>query len=252
MSDVKLDQKTKKGSKQAQIILTSQKTEYSLLRMIAVVTALTTLGIFGRAAFQFIPSVEPLTPLAILSGFMFGPIAGFISGASGFFLSNFLVWGGQGPWTIFQCFGAGVAGFVGGMFGVVNKSRWKILLATLLGITLFELIVTTGNGLLFSFFGFSALLIYFVTSLPFSLVHIASSIGFSMFFYEFKERVKKLKGGKLIEQEILGFRSADSDSDEHGNRFVPFFYSKRTAGEDKNKSEGRSWPIKRKFRHNSK
>ncbi|MCX6709808.1 MAG: hypothetical protein NTV63_02520, partial [Candidatus Woesearchaeota archaeon] len=73
------------------------------------------LGAAGlRATMQFLPSVEPLTFFAMLSGFLFGKKKGFIAGASSLYLSNFLVFGGQGPWTLFQALGFGIAGFLGG------------------------------------------------------------------------------------------------------------------------------------------
>ena len=249
MAKFKQATKTVQSQKQIQLLLTSQKLQYSLLRIALATTALTSLGILGRATLQLIPSVEPLTSMVVLVGLFFGPIAGFISGASGFYASNFLVWGGQGPWTIFQSLGAGAAGFIGGIFGLLGKSRWQVLLATLIGVTLYELIVTIGMGALVSF-SLAYTMFYLVTSLPFSLVHIGSSIGFSLAFYEFKGQIKKLKGGKLLEQEILGLRSINSDSSKSSNRFVPFFYAKRTIGKDSDKSNSKFWFIKRKQNDN--
>jgi energy-coupling factor transport system substrate-specific component len=203
--------------------------------------------VLGRYAFQLIPSVEPLTPAAVLIGFFFGPVAGFVSGASGFLASNFLVWGGQGPWTVFQSIGAGIAGSIGGMFGLGKKTRWKVLAATLIGVGLYELIVTAGLSYIFSF-NLVFVAFYLLTSLPFSLVHIGSSVGFSFIFYEFREQIKRLRGGKTIEQEFLGLRVVDSDSDKHSSnvpyRFVPFFYSRRTIDENNGKSDSGFWSVK--------
>lgn len=250
MQKIKQLSKSIQDSKQIQLLLTSQKLQYSLLRISLAVTALTSLGVVGRVAFQFIPSVEPLTPITVLVGFFFGPVAGFISGASGFYASNFLVWGGQGPWTIFQSLGAGVAGLVGGTFGIGKKYRWKVFAATLIGLTLYELIVTIGSASLMSF-SMTFIILYLITSLPFSLVHIGSSLGFSFGFYEFKEQIKKLKGGKLIEQEILGLKSIGSDSGESSNKFVPFYYARKTRGKDNDESDSRLWSLKHKLEDDS-
>jgi energy-coupling factor transport system substrate-specific component len=237
-----LKQKTKQ--KQKQLLLILQKNEFSLLRLAALTTVLTLAGILGRVAFQYIPSVEPLTPLSILTGFFLGPLAGFASGASGFYFSNFLVWGGQGPWTLFQALGAGLAGFVGGLFGKLGaKSRWKALTSTVIGISIYELVVTLGSSI-FSL-NPAFILFYFLTSLPFSFVHLVSSIGFMIFFFEFKEGVKKLKGGKIIEKEIFGFRLADSVDGKLGNPIIPFLRAKteHKQGKDKNKSKNKFWFI---------
>jgi energy-coupling factor transport system substrate-specific component len=240
-----LKQKTKQ--KQKQLLLLSQKSELSLLRLTALTTLLTVAGVLGRAAFQYIPSVEPLTPLSILTGFFLGPMAGFVSGASGFYFSNFLVWGGQGPWTLFQALGAGLAGFVGGLFGKLGaKSRWKALASTVIGISIYEFIVTLGSSI-FSL-NPAFILFYFLTSLPFSFVHLVSSIGFVVFFFEFKEGIKKLKGGKIIEKEIFGFRFTDGDSGGLTNSIIPFLHAKteRRQGKDKSKPENKFWLLKRK------
>lgn len=251
-----LEQKPKQNLKQKLLLLMAQTTEYSLLRTVLAVTLLTSMGIFGRTAFQYIPSVEPLTPISILIGFFFGPIAGFVSGASGFFASNFLVWGGQGPWTLFQSLGAGLAGLIGGVFGKFgsksgSKSRWKMMLSTAIGIVAYELVVSVGMGAMIGLFNPFLTLVYVITSLPFSLVHLFSSLGFSAMFYEFKEQLKKLKGGKIIEKEILGLRAIDSDSSKHGYKLVPDFYCRKIFGSRKNnkdKPDDRFWFVRRIFK----
>jgi len=237
-----MKQKLKKKSKQKTLLITLQRTKYSLKSKLLVITALTSLGIVGRIAFQFVPSVEPLTPLAILIGFLLGPISGFISGMSGFYVSNFFVWGFQGPWTIFQCLGAGLAGFIGGIIGKFGKkSRWKLLLSTFLGIIVFEVIVTLLMGLVFSF---PLLLFYIITSIPFSFIHLMSSLGFSLSFYELKGWIKKLRGDKIV-KEILGLRAVDSDSGKHSSKFVPYFYFRKISRKGKDRSKDRFWFIRK-------
>jgi energy-coupling factor transport system substrate-specific component len=237
-----MEQELKQKSEQETLILSAQRTRYSLKRKLLLITALTTLGIFGRVAFQFIPSVEPLTPLSILTGFLLGPISGFISGVVGFYLSNFLVWGFQGPWTVFQCLGAGLAGFIGGLIGKLGKkSRTKFLISTFIGIIVYEIVVTVLMGMMFSL---PLLLFYIITSIPFSLIHLSSSLGFSLSFYEFKEQIKKLRGG-WVEKEILGFRTADSGTDKPSNKLVPYLYFRKISGKGKGKRNNRFWYFRK-------
>jgi len=226
----------------ASAVLLAQKTEYSLLRTAAVVVALTAAGVAGRAALQFVPSVEPLTPLAVLIGFFFGPVAGFASGAAGFFASNFAVWGGQGVWTPFQSLGAGIAGAIGGVFGLGRKGRLKALAATVVGVVAYEVLVTLGMSMMSFDFAFVAA--YALTSLPFSAVHVLSSIGFASFFYEFKEGLGKLRGGKLVEQEILGLRRADGAGGVGGGALVPFAYARKSFGKGGNDIRGRDGGVR--------
>jgi energy-coupling factor transport system substrate-specific component len=237
-----MEQELKQKSQQGTLLLSAQRTKYSLKRKLLLMMGLTSLGILGRAAFQFIPSVEPLTPLAILTGFLLGPISGFISGVVGFYLSNFLVWGFQGPWTIFQCLGAGLAGFIGGLIGKLGKkSRTKFLISTFIGIIVYEIIVTVSMGIMFAF---PLLLFYIITSIPFSLIHLSSSLGFSFSFYEFKDQIKKLKGG-LIEKEILGFRTVNSGTGKSANKLVPYLYVRKIHRNDKGKSKDRFWYFRK-------
>ena len=237
-----MKEELKQKSEQETLLLSLQRTRYSLKRKLLLMMALTSLGILGRAAFQFIPSVEPLTPLSILAGFLLGPISGFISGVVGFYLSNYLVWGLQGPWTVFQCLGAGLAGFIGGLIGNLGKkTRTKFLISTFIGIIVYEIIVTVGMGAIFAF---PFLLFYIITSIPFSLIHLSSSLGFSLTFYEFKEKIKKLKGG-WVDKEILGFRVVDSGTDNPGNKLVPYLYFRRTYRKDKGRSKNRFCYIRK-------
>jgi energy-coupling factor transport system substrate-specific component len=238
-----MKQKLKSRQKQGTLVLTLEKVKYSLKRKLLLITLLTTLGVAGRVALQFVPSVEPLTPLSIFLGFLFGPIYGFISGVSGFYASNFLVWGGQGPWTLFQCLGAGLAGFIGGIFGKLGKkSRTKFLISTFIGITIYEIIITISMGAMFLF---PMLLVYILTSIPFAIVHLVSSLGFSLSFYELKENIGKLRGG-WIEKKILGFRIADSSSSESSHSLIPLFYRRETSRKDKGRNKNRFWHIRKK------
>ncbi len=55
----------------------------------------------------------------MITGMALGPEAGFLTGAVSGFVSNFIF--GQGPWTPWQMFAFGVAGFLA---GVLAKKGW--------------------------------------------------------------------------------------------------------------------------------
>lgn len=78
------------------------------VREIAIVALLGTLSALLRVPFAAIPSLQPSTYLVICSGFVFGPVAGFMVGALTAVVSNFFL--GQGPWTLFQIVAWGLAG----------------------------------------------------------------------------------------------------------------------------------------------
>jgi energy-coupling factor transport system substrate-specific component len=78
------------------------------VREIAIVALLGTLSALLRVPFAAIPSLQPSTYLVICSGFVLGPVAGFMVGALTAVVSNFFL--GQGPWTLFQMVAWGLAG----------------------------------------------------------------------------------------------------------------------------------------------
>lgn len=78
------------------------------VREIAIVALLGTLSALLRVPFAAIPSLQPSTYLVICSGFVFGPVAGFMVGALTAVVSNFFL--GHGPWTLFQIVAWGLAG----------------------------------------------------------------------------------------------------------------------------------------------
>src|SRR3989344_1371577 len=115
-----LKQKRKLSEKTGQKLSSSQKValhavqkqmQLLKLREWLVVMGFVFGGALLRIPMQVVPSAEPITFFAILSGWLFGKKKGFITGALAGYLSNFLMFGGQGPWTIFQMLGWGIAGF---------------------------------------------------------------------------------------------------------------------------------------------
>lgn len=237
---LKQELKTRTSLRQKLVFLSLQLNEYSLLRITLATILLTSLGIAGRVALQYVPSVEPLTSLSILSGFLFGPLPGFVSGWSGFYVSNFFVWGSQGPWTPFQSLGAGLAGLLGGLIGKLKNDRKFFLFATIIGIGVYEITVSLGLGFVMSL-NIAFAIFYLITSLPFTAIHLISSLGFSISFFEFKDFLLKIKGGKILEKEILGFRIDDSASSNSGGKPIPFFHIRKSSRPSKNKSGHRFW-----------
>jgi len=94
---------------------------------VAVVATMATLSAAGRIAFAGIPSVQPSTVLIIISGYVFGPAAGFLVGATTAFVSNVFL--GQGPWTIWQMLAWGAIGAAAGGLGLVRPRIGRAELA---------------------------------------------------------------------------------------------------------------------------
>jgi len=178
----------KLSSKQKVALHALQKQLQSLqLKQWLVIVGLVVGGAALRAPMQVFPSAEPITFFAILAGWLFGKKKGFITGASAAYLSNFLMFGGQGPWTIFQAFAWGLAGFLGGFIRNIKPQKnyfiyWAkaiipVLLITTLATLSFDIILNLGWALINPFSIFAL----FLSGLPFLLIHLVSNISFSLF-----------------------------------------------------------------------
>lgn len=146
-----------------------------------IVSALTGTGIVSRALLQSFPSVEPLIAVAVAIGFYKGPRYGIAAGASGFYLSNFLVYGGQGPWSLFQLLGAGAAGLIGALGGRFGDGRVVFFGSMIAGVFGFELAVNAGSVTMASLFGGGIGML--VAAVPFVVIHLVSTCGFGMMLY---------------------------------------------------------------------
>ncbi|MFB6208115.1 MAG: hypothetical protein ABEJ69_02090 [Candidatus Nanohaloarchaea archaeon] len=166
----------------------SDSVESTLTKRLLATAVLTGTGIAGRVLLQHSPSVEPIVPLAVGIGFYHNWRHGASSGASGFFLSNFLVWGAQGPWTVFQVLGAGAAGATGGLFSRFSSSRTMFFASLVAATVMYELSVNLGSLV----YGMGALNpAFLLAAVPFGMIHLTSSISFGAMIYGFKEQFNR-------------------------------------------------------------
>lgn len=95
-------------------------------REIAIIAVLATVAAVGRVSFAALPSVQPTTFLVIVSGYVFGPRAGFMVGSTAALISNCFL--GQGPWTPWQMFVWGLAGSSAGLYRHIFPSAGQRLM----------------------------------------------------------------------------------------------------------------------------
>lgn len=108
---------------------------------IALVSMLGTISAVLRVPFAAIPGVQPCTFLVICSGYVFGPVAGFMVGAMTALISNFFL--GQGPWTPFQMFAWGMVGVSAAYIRRFNLGRtWLVIFGIVCGY-LYGVIINT-------------------------------------------------------------------------------------------------------------
>lgn len=177
--------------------LHSLQRHLSLLKLeqFLIIISLITAGVLGRILLQGFPSIEPITLIAVLTGSLFGIRKGAIVGASSWYLSNFFMFGGQGPWTIIHIASGILAGGLGGLFLFKKPTYMKTLAVMIVSTLFFEISMNIMSGLFF--FGIIA---SFITAIPFTITHLVSNTAFS--FLLPKARKTVLEKGKLNEKEI--------------------------------------------------
>lgn len=96
-------------------------------REVVTLAVMCAIAVASRAAFIMIPHFKPMVGIIIITGIAFGAEAGFLTGAVSGFVSNFLF--GQGPWTPWQMFAFGIAGFLAGLLGKAGLLKGEKKLA---------------------------------------------------------------------------------------------------------------------------
>ena len=100
-------------------------------RELVVIAVLCAIAVAGRAMFIYLPFFKPLVAIVIITGIAFGGEAGFLCGAVSGFVSNFIF--GQGPWTPWQMFAYGIAGFLAGVLHQKGLLQKKLLPLSVFG-----------------------------------------------------------------------------------------------------------------------
>ncbi|MFH1133724.1 MAG: hypothetical protein V1735_04480 [Nanoarchaeota archaeon] len=142
-----------------------------------------------RVPMQALPSVEPISFFAFLAGWLFGWRKGAATGALALGASNFLVMGGQGPWTIFQAAGFAAIGAAGGLMRK-RASLFEVVPMMVIATVFYEVCVNLGSAIFMPF----ALPVLFLTAIPFTLIHVGSNLAFAFALPKAKKFVDK-KGG---------------------------------------------------------
>lgn len=95
-------------------------------RTIVVAALIVAIASASRIPFATIPSVQPVSMIVILTGYVFGANMGFIVGSMTAIVSNMVL--GQGPWTPWQMVAWGLMGHFSAYFSKL-KTRKKLYLS---------------------------------------------------------------------------------------------------------------------------
>lgn len=154
-------------------------------RELVIIATLCALAVAGRAAFYMIPQFKPVLAVTVIAGVSFGAESGFLVGAVSMLVSNVMF--SQGPWTPWQMFAMGMAGFIAGLIfkvGILKKTRIALAvfgaLAAIIiygGITNPVAVLIWGSQSI----NLKMILSYYVTGFPFDAVHAFSTALFLWF-----------------------------------------------------------------------
>lgn len=166
-------------------------------RELVLVAVLCALSVAGRAAFAALPQIKPVLAMVIISGAALGGETGFIVGAVTMLVSN--IYFGQGAWTPWQMFAAGVVGFLAGVLfrrGILAANRGMLCLFGFI-----TAVVCYGGVMNFASFvlaqaelNLQTLTAFYVQGLPFDLILAFSTAAFLFFFAEpMLEKLDRMK-----------------------------------------------------------
>ena len=185
------------------LIFEGRKPQARELLTIAVLVAI---AVAGRAAFFMVPSFKPVVAVTIISAVCFGAESGFLVGALSMLSSNMLF--GQGPWTPWQMFAAGIIGFLA---GILFQKGW--LKARTISLCIYGFLATVfiyggimnPASLVMTSYAITKrnLLAIYMSGLPVDLVHASATVIFlwiaSKPMIEKLERIKVKYG--MIEED---------------------------------------------------
>nr|WP_208984988.1 ECF transporter S component [Maledivibacter halophilus] len=150
------------------------------VKEISLVATLSALAGASRVPFAALANLQPTTFLVIISGYVFGPIFGFMVGAFSALISNSFL--GHGPWTPWQMMAWGLAGLTAGILGKFMKkpSRLKLALFAFVWGFLFDYIMKLWHWLFLVYpLSLRSFLAMITTSFYFDLTHSIGNFGFT-------------------------------------------------------------------------
>ena len=153
------------------------------LRKLIITSLLITIAFLSRTYLQGIPSVQLVSPIVLLIGFMLGKRYGLLAGVVLAVLTSFTTMFGY--WTIFQALGWGLMGYVAGL--LKYKPTGFIVWSALSGLV-FGVIMNVSSVIMMGF-SLEALIAFSIGSAPFDAIHMIQNVVFVLLLTVPLERI---------------------------------------------------------------
>lgn len=141
---------------------------------------LVSISVIGRMFMNFIPNVQPVTTIIIITAVIMGRKSGVIVAATTIVVSNLYL--GFGPWTLPQVISFSLIALIGGSFHhYKDKKHFVYLLALVGGFAGYF------HGLVMSIYEyiiFDNFWAYFIAGLPFDTAHALGNIAITLILYK--------------------------------------------------------------------
>ena len=153
------------------------------------------LAAISRVAFAPIPFFKPTSAIIIITASVFGPEAGFMTGAISALASNLVF--GQGPWTPWQMFGWGIIGFLSGYLikkNIINNKFKLYIFGSLTGFIFgWTMNIYSAIGYIYEFSWLSFFSLYISSFIP-DLIHsICTVISLKYLYDPWRAKLKRVK-----------------------------------------------------------
>ncbi|QLH75258.1 MAG: ECF transporter S component [Methanomassiliicoccales archaeon] len=170
--------------------------EVALIGILAAITAA------SRIPFAALPNIKPCTFLIIVTGLVFGVLAGAMVGSMTAFVSNMFF--GQGPWTAWEMVAWAMVGMIAGHLGQRMKEitvKDVVLLGIILGMA-YNTLMDFSSWITFYKADPDLFIPTFVAGLPFGALHIFGNVIFALvlggptikIFQRFRQRIRVTYG----------------------------------------------------------
>ncbi|MRI68662.1 ECF transporter S component [Gracilibacillus thailandensis] len=151
---------------------------------LTLISLLAAVCVIGRITFQFLPNIQPVTAIVIITGAMVGALPAICIAIISTYITNLFL--GMGIWTIWQMIAWAIIGLLAGVLGQYNRKNTMILLTifAFFAAFIYGLIVNLGT---FTFAG--NFVAYYLAGISFDIAHAVGNVIFMILLYPVLARI---------------------------------------------------------------